>query len=160
MEIMNNPVKLGCDHSFGKEALKKWFAEGKNTCPLDQGVVDEDAITYDDELRSKVEEYVKEHPEILEEGKLKAVDKDLSKIKASLIHSHDLIAKQVFEALERDHQARAIGRLNEVIVRRIAVQNDIRAREDHVMDQRCGCYATCFAIFMVALVLLSKIEQD
>lgn len=159
-EIMSNPVELGCKHNFEKKALTTWFAEGKDTCPLDQGVVDENAITYNDELRAKVEVYVGDHPECLEAGQLKAIDKDLKKIKATLIHSHELIAIQAQEAAQREVRAQRVERLNEVIVQRIIIRNDIQAQNDREVDQRCAKYATCFAIFMIVMLLIGNHNRD
>ena len=160
LEIMSNPVKLGCDHNFGKAALSAWFANGKNTCPLDQSIVDENLITYNDELRTKIENYVNEHPECLEEGQLRPACKDLSKIKAALIRSHELIATQAQEAVEREEQAQAIGRLNEVLVQRVVLRNDILVQREEEIDQRCGRYALYFAIFFIGLLILHSVDRD
>lgn len=145
-EIMGNPVKLGCGHSFDKAALEKWFLEGQKTCPVGRQEVNSDEMTYNEELAEKIHSYVQSHPEHLEGEVLPEKNTDLSSVKSALLtpNSH------VIEVLEVVVAPSGVVVLDPVSQAALAA---IRERSDEANARQFWGVMACGVCFTVALFM-------
>jgi hypothetical protein len=65
--IMRDPVKATCGHIFEKSFIQDWLRTNK-TCPFDRAAIG-DQLVKQEELKNKIDNYLREHPEILAELK-------------------------------------------------------------------------------------------
>ena len=99
-ELIQDPVSTLCGHTFERAAIEQWF-EGHGTCPADNLPVGVKKVTPNYSLKSSIEDFVKQRPEM--EIKLQE-HKDFCK--AIQIREEDL--QRLTEKIREQHEATSV----------------------------------------------------
>lgn len=99
-ELIQDPVSTLCGHTFERAAIEQWF-EGHGTCPADNLPVGVKKVTPNYSLKSSIEDFVKQRPEM----EIKRQEhKDFCK--AIQIREEDL--QRLTEKIQEQHEATSV----------------------------------------------------